>query len=90
MNIYIGNLSFEVTEEDLRQAFVSFGQLSSVRIITDRDTGGSRGFGFVEMPNNDEAQSAIRGLNNTELKGRTIKVNEARPRSESRQGGGRR
>ncbi len=90
MNIYIGNLSFEVTEEDLRQAFVSFGQLSSVRIITDRDTGGSKGFGFVEMPNNDEAQSAIRGLNNTELKGRTIKVNEARPRSESRQDRGRR
>ena len=88
MNIFIDNLSFE--EEDLPQAFGSFGQLSSVKIITDRDTGRSRGFGFVEMPNNDEAQSAIRGLNNTELKGRTIKVNEARPRSESRQGRGRR
>ncbi len=90
MNIYIGNLSFEVTEEDLRQAFEPFGQLSSVKVITDRDTGRSKGFGFIEMPNNDEAQSAIRGLNSTELKGRTIKVNEARPRAESRQGRGRR
>ena len=90
MNIYVGNLSFEVTEEDLRQAFNPFGQISSVRVITDRDTGRSKGFGFIEMPDNAEAQSAISGLNGKELKGRTIKVNEARPRSEGRGGSRRR
>ncbi len=90
MNIYVGNLSVDVTEEDLRQAFDPFGQISSVRVITDRDTGRSKGFGFVEMPNNAEAQSAISGLNGKELQGRSLKVNEARPRSEGRRGSRRR
>ena len=89
MNIYVGNLSPNVTEEDLKQAFEAFGQLESVKIIKDRYSGESRGFGFVEMPNDQEAQSAINDVNNTELKGRALKVNEARPRSESRGGRGR-
>ncbi len=84
MNIYVGNLSFGVTEEDLRQAFDPFGQISSVKVITDRNTGRSKGFGFVDMPNNAEAQSAISGLNGKELQGRSLKVDEARPRSEGR------
>ena len=84
MNIYAGNLSFDVTEDELRQAFESFGQCSSVRVITDRDTGRSKGFGFVEMPDDNEAQAAISALNGTELNGRALKVNEARPRSEGR------
>ena len=87
MNIYVGNLSFEVTEEDVRQAFDPFGQISSVKVITDRDTGRSKGFGFVEMPNDAEAQSAITGLNGKELQGRSLKVSEARPRSEDRRDG---
>ena len=85
MNIYRGNLSYEVTEEDLKQAF---GEVESVNIIKDKYSGRSKGFGFVEMPAKDEAQSAINELNDTELKGRTLKVNEARPRSESRGGRG--
>jgi RNA recognition motif-containing protein len=89
MNIYVGNLSYEVTEEDLRQAFEDFGQVESVRIITDKYSGQSKGFGFVEMPAKAEAQSAIEGLNDKELKGRTLNVNEARPRSEGRRGDGR-
>jgi len=90
MNVYVGNLSYEVTEEDLKQAFEAFGQVESVRIIKDRFSGESKGFGFVEMPAGAEAQSAIEGLNGKELKGRTLNVNEARPRSEDRRGGGRR
>ena len=89
MNIYVGNLSYEANEEDLRQAFDVYGQISSVRVITDRDTGRSKGFGFVEMPNDAEAQSAISGLNGKELQGRSLKVNEARPRSEGRGDRGR-
>jgi RNA recognition motif-containing protein len=88
MNIYIGNLSYEVTEEDLKQAFEAFGEVESVKIIQDKYTNRSKGFGFVEMPDNANAQSAINDLNDTELKGRTLKVNEARPRSESRSGRG--
>ena len=88
MNIYVGNLSYEVTEEDLRLAFEPFGQVESVNIIKDKYTGQSKGFGFVEMPSKTEAQSAIDGLNDTELKGRTLNVNEARPRTD--RGGGRR
>ena len=84
MNIYVGNLSFGVTEEDVRQTFDPFGQISSVRVIVDRDTGRSKGFGFVEMPDNAEAQSAISDLDGKELQGRSLKVNEARPRSEGR------
>jgi RNA recognition motif-containing protein len=90
MNIYVGNLPHELTEEELRQAFETFGEVTSAKIITDKFSGASRGFGFVEMPTKAEAQAAITGLNGTELKGRTLNVNEARPRSESRQGGGRR
>ncbi len=90
MNIYVGNLSWEVTQEDLQKAFEAHGQVASVNIITDKYTGKSRGFGFVEMPNDDEARAAISALNDQELKGRNISVNEARPRAEGRRGGGRR
>ena len=90
MNIYVGNLSHEVTEEDLQQAFEAFGQVTSAKIITDKFSGGSRGFGFVEMPAKAEAQSAINDLNGKELKGQALNVNEARPRPEDRRGGGRR
>ena len=86
MNIYVGNLSREVTEEELRQAFEAFGQITSVNIIKDRYSGESRGFGFVEMATKSEAQAAINGLNGTSLKERTLTVSEARPRAE----GGRR
>jgi RNA recognition motif-containing protein len=88
MNIYIGNLSYEVNEEDLQEAFEAFGQVESVRIIKDKYSGQSKGFGFVEMPDKAEAQSAINDLNGKELKGRTLNVNEARPRTESRGGRG--
>lgn len=87
MNIYVGNLSSQVTEGDLQQAFEAFGEVTSVRVIKDKFSGESRGFGFVEMPTKDEAQSAISGMNEQELKGRALRVNEARPRSEGRQGG---
>ncbi len=90
MNIYVGNLSREVTEEDLRQAFEAFGQVASATVIKDRVSGQSKGFGFVEMPAKAEAQSALTGLNGKELKGRTLNVNEARPRSEGRGGRGER
>ncbi|MCK4584304.1 RNA-binding protein [candidate division WOR-3 bacterium] len=89
MNIYVGNLSPDVTEEDLRQTFEVFGQIASVNIIKDKFSGESRGFGFVEMSAKAEAQSAIESLNGKDLKGRTLNVNEARPRSEKRRGGGR-
>ncbi len=88
MNIYVGNLPREATEEDLRQAFEAFGQVTSAKIITDKFTGDSRGFGFVEMSNNSEAQSAISGLDGKDLKGNNLKVNEARPRRDDRRGGG--
>jgi RNA recognition motif-containing protein len=87
MNIYVGSLSYNVTEEDLKQAFEAFGAVETVKIIKDMYTGRSKGFGFVEMPGNSEAQSAIDGLHGKELKGRTINVNKARPRSEGRRGG---
>jgi RNA recognition motif-containing protein len=88
MNIYVGNLSREVTEEDLRQAFEAFGEVTSVKIIKDKHSGESRGFGFVEMASKAEGQSAIDGLNGKELKGSALNVNEARPRTESRGGRG--
>ena len=88
MNIYVGNLSYEVTEEDLEKAFEAFGQIESVKIIKDNYSGRSKGFGFVEMPNNADAQSAINGLNEKELKGRKVKVNTAHPRTENRSGRG--
>jgi len=88
MKIYAGNLSYQVTEDDLREAFESFGQVESAAIIKDKYSGQSKGFGFIEMPSKAEAQSAIDGLNGKELKGRTLNVNEARPRTESRGGRG--
>ena len=88
MKIYVGNLSYEVTEEDLRLALKQFGQVESATIIKDKHSGQSKGFGFVEMASKAEGQSAIDGLNGKELKGRTLNVNEARPRTESRGSGG--
>lgn len=95
MNIYVGNLPREATEEEIRKAFEAFGQVASVTIIKDKFSGESRGFGFVEMPSKTEAQAALEGLNGKELMGRTLTINEARPRSEGRggrerRGGGRR
>ena len=80
MNLYVGNLAYTVTESDLRDAFEPFGTVDRASVITDRDSGRSKGFGFVEMPNNSEADAAIKALNDTALNGRNIKVNEARPR----------
>jgi RNA recognition motif-containing protein len=88
MKIYVGNLSYEVTEDDLRQAFAAFGPVESVAIIKDRSTGQSKGFGFVEMPSKEEGQAAITGMNGKEIKGRTLNVNEALPRTEKPGGGG--
>jgi len=82
LNIYVGNLSYEVTEEELTTSFGAHGQVDTARIITDRDTGRSKGFGFVEMANSDEAKAAIEALNGTEMGGRTLTVNEARPREQ--------
>jgi cold-inducible RNA-binding protein len=89
MNIYVGGLSYDATEADLREAFEAFGAVTSVNIIKDQFSGQSRGFGFVEMPTASEAQAAISGLNGQELGGRTLNVNEARPRTDSRTGGSR-
>jgi RNA recognition motif-containing protein len=80
MNIYVGNLSYGMSEAELRDAFAAFGDVSSVKILMDRETGRSRGFAFVEMPNQHEAQSAITQLNGKELGGRALRINEARPR----------
>ena len=88
MNIYVGNLSHDATEGDVREAFEAYGQVAAVNLITDKLTGRPRGFGFVEMPTQAEAQAAIAGLNETDLKGRTLTVNEARPRTEGGRGGG--
>jgi cold-inducible RNA-binding protein len=90
LNIYVGNLSYDTTDRDLEAAFAAYGAVSSARIATDRDTGRARGFGFVEMPNQAEAQAAIAALNGTQLQGRTLNVNEARPREDRgpRGGGG--
>jgi RNA recognition motif-containing protein len=82
MNIYVGNMSFQTTEDNLRQAFESFGQVSTVKIIMDRDSGQPKGFAFVEMPAQNEATAAIAGLNGRELNGRTLNVNQAKPREE--------
>lgn len=86
-NIYVGNLSYEATEEEVRQLFAEFGDVSSVSLITDRETGRLRGFGFVEMADDAAAKAAIEGLNGKEIAGRTLTVNEARPKT-SRGGGG--
>ncbi len=89
MNIYVGNLSFNATEDDIRQAFAAYGQVSSASIVKDKFTGQSRGFGFVEMADATEAQAAIAALNGKELQGRALTVNEARPRTEGGPGGSR-
>jgi RNA recognition motif-containing protein len=80
MNIYVGNLSYSMSEGELRDAFGAFGEVSSVKILVDRETGRSRGFGFVEMPNQSEAETAITQLNGKDLGGRALRINEARPR----------
>ncbi len=80
MNIYVGNLSYSMSEDELRAAFAAHGEVSSVKILTDRETGRSRGFGFVEMPNASEGEKAISQLNGKEVGGRALRVNEARPR----------
>jgi len=82
MNIYVGNLPYTLSEEDLKAAFSQFGEVSSANIIMDRMSGQSKGFGFVEMPDNSEADEAIKALNESALNGRNIKVNQARPRGE--------
>jgi RNA recognition motif-containing protein len=88
MNIYVGNLSYDVSEENLRQAFESFGQVTSARIIKDKYNGQSRGFGFVEMLEQAQAQAAIKNLNGKELLGKQMSVNEARPRTNRGSSGG--
>ncbi|MBW1715800.1 MAG: RNA-binding protein [Deltaproteobacteria bacterium] len=80
MNIYVGNLPYNVTEEELREAFSEFGEVSSVNVIMDKYSGQSKGFGFVEMEKSSEAEEAIKALNESSLKGRNIKVNQAKPR----------
>jgi RNA recognition motif-containing protein len=87
-NIFVGNLSFNTNEDELRQLFESYGAVDRVSILTDRDTGRSRGFGFVEMSSNEDGEKAIAGLNGSQLGGRTINVNEARPKVERAGGGG--
>ena len=82
MNIYVGNLPYSVTENELREAFGAYGNVDSVNVITDKFSGQSKGFGFVEMGNNSEADAAIKGLNETSMGGRNIKVNQAKPREE--------
>ncbi|MGB5209775.1 MAG: RNA-binding protein [Gammaproteobacteria bacterium] len=82
MNIYFGNMAYSVTEDDLRSAFAEFGTVTSVNVITDKFSGQSKGFGFVEMADNSEADAAIKALNDTALSGRNMKVNQAKPRAE--------
>jgi len=86
MNIYVGNLSYSATEDDLREAFESFGQVDSVKIITDKYSGRSKGFGFIEMPEEEDAKAAIEKMNGEDVKGRALRVNEARPREERNRG----
>jgi len=88
-NIFVGNLDFNTSEDELRNLFGTYGQVDRVSIMTDRDTGRSRGFGFVEMVNTEDGEKAIAALNGTQLGGRTLNVNEARPKVERGGGGGR-
>lgn len=81
MNIFVGNLSFRLEEQELAEAFEAYGEVESAKILTDRNTGRSKGIGFIEMPNDDEAMAAIEGLNDTDLAGRSIKVEQAKPRN---------
>ncbi len=87
MKIYVGNMSYDTSEDDLRKAFEAHGQVDSVAIISDKYSGQSKGFGFVEMSNETEAKAAMESLNDSDLQGRTLKVNEARPRNDNRGGG---
>jgi len=88
MNIYVGNLPFSITDADLRETFSRFGEVAQVNLISDKFTGESKGFGFVEMSNNSQADAAIKGLNGTDLKGRNITVNQAKPKTDAPRGGG--
>jgi RNA recognition motif-containing protein len=88
MRIYVGNLPYSVTDDDLRDVFGEFGDLAAAEVIKDKFSGQSKGFGFVDMPNNSEADAAIKALNETDFKGRKLTVNEARPRAERPRGGG--
>ena len=90
MNVYVGNLPYSTTSDDLREAFEAFGEVTSANVISDRDSGRSKGFGFVEMSDDAAAKEAIEKLNGTEMDGRTVTVNEARPREDRPRGGGRR
>ena len=82
MNIYVGNLKYETTDAHLKEMFLAYGEVTSARVVTDKETGRSKGFGFVEMPNDSQALAAIEATNEKEVAGRTLKVNEARPREE--------
>ncbi len=84
MNIYVGNLPYEISDDELRKAFEAFGEVSSVNIVTDRNTGDSKGFGFIEMTVQSEAEEAIKQLDGSALKGRDIRVNQARPKSDDK------
>ncbi len=88
MNIYVGNLPFNLGEEDLKEIFEEYGEVASSKIIADKFSGRSKGFGFIEMENDEEANNAIKELNNAEVGGRNIKVNESKPRSNDNRGGG--
>ncbi|MBK5965169.1 RNA-binding protein [Thiocystis minor] len=88
MRIYVGNLPYSVADDDLRDIFGEYGELAAAEVIKDKFSGQSKGFGFVEMPNNAEANAAIKALNETDMKGRKLTVNEARPRAERPRGGG--
>jgi RNA recognition motif-containing protein len=82
MNIYVGNLSYQMTDDDLRAAFEPYGEVSSARVLRDKETGRSKGFGFVEMPNDSDGEEAIKALDNSQIGGRNVKVNQARPRTD--------
>lgn len=88
MNIYVGNMPYSMSEDELRELFAPYGEISSVSVITDKFSGQSKGFGFVEMPDNSEADQAIKALNDHRLKGRPLKVNQAKPRTDRPRGGG--
>ena len=88
MDIYVGNLAYQTNDESLRSAFAAYGEVASARVVSDRMTGRSKGFGFVEMPDRAQAQAAIDGLNGKELEGRTLRVNESQPKPREDRGGG--
>lgn len=90
MNIYIGNLPYSISEDELRELFAAHGEVSSANIIMDRESGRSKGFGFIEMPDKAQGEAAVNAINQTDVQGRSVRVNEARPRTDNRGGGGRR